>query len=74
MKDFRIQKFNLWLILAGFIVVIIGFLLMMGAPSGEQFNPDIFSTRRVIVAPLVLLAGFIFTIFAILYNPKKKEK
>ncbi|MCL2596716.1 MAG: DUF3098 domain-containing protein [Paludibacter sp.] len=74
MKDFRIGKINLWLILAGFIVIIIGFLLMMGAPSGEKFNPDIFSTRRIIIAPLVLLAGFIFVIFAILFNPKTKDK
>ena len=74
MKDFKIGKINLWLILAGCLVIIIGFLLMMGAPSGEEFNPDIFSTRRIIVAPMVLLAGFFFIIFAILYKPKTKNE
>lgn len=74
MKDFRIGKINLWLILAGFIIIIISFVLMTGAPSGVEFNPDIFSTRRIVVAPLVSLAGFLFIIFAILYKPKTKDK
>ncbi|MCL1867543.1 MAG: DUF3098 domain-containing protein [Paludibacter sp.] len=74
MKDLRIGKINLWLILVGFVVIIIGFLLMMGAPSGVEFNPDIFSTRRIVVAPMVLLAGFVFIIFAILYKHKNKKE
>ncbi|MDR2824880.1 MAG: DUF3098 domain-containing protein [Prevotellaceae bacterium] len=67
-------KINLWLIAAGFMVIIIGFALMMGAPSGVEFNPDIFSTRRIVVGPMVAFAGFIFIIFAILYKPKNEEK
>lgn len=73
MKDFRIGKINLWLIMAGFLVIIIGFVLMTGAPSGVEFNPDIFSNRRIIIGPMVVFAGFIFTIFAILYKPAKQE-
>jgi uncharacterized membrane protein len=74
MKDFRAGKINLWLIAGGFLVIIIGFILMTGAPSGVEFNPDIFSTRRIVVGPIVAFAGFIFIIFAILYNPPEKEK
>ena len=37
------------------------------------FNPDIFSARRIKVAPLVSLFGFVFIMFAIMYKPKAKE-
>lgn len=55
-------------------VVIIGFLLMSGASSTEStFNPDIFSGRRIKVAPLVCLVGFVSMIYAVVYKRKDKE-
>ena len=45
---------------------------MAGAPSGEVYNPDIFSFRRITVGPMISLFGFISMIFAILFRPKKK--
>ena len=55
-------------------VVIIGFLLMSGAGSTEtQFNPEIFSTRRIKVAPIVSFIGFIFMIYAVIRRPRKEE-
>jgi hypothetical protein len=54
---------------------VLGFILMSGAPTTEEaFNPDIFSTRRVVVAPLVSLFGFLFVIVAILWKTPKKVK
>lgn len=61
---------NLWLIAAGFVLVLIGFLLMTGSSTVSDFNPDIYSVRRIVVAPVVALAGFISIIFAILYKRK----
>jgi hypothetical protein len=54
----------------GVVIIILGFILMMGAPSGETYNPDIFSFRRIVLAPGVALFGFLFVIFGIL----KKDK
>lgn len=69
-KKFMLPKKNVWLIVAGFVVVIIGLLLMTGSKTITDFNPDIYSHRRIIVAPVVTLAGFMFIIFAILYKRK----
>jgi uncharacterized membrane protein len=73
-KNFRIAKTNLILIAVGLLIIVIGFLLMMGAPSGDTYNPDIFSTRRITVGPMISFFGFIFIIFAILFKPQNKEK
>jgi membrane-bound ClpP family serine protease len=72
-RNFAFDKTNFILLAAGMIVVLIGFILMSGSGSTEHtFNPDIFSARRIKVAPMVCLAGFIFMIFAILHQPKDK--
>jgi hypothetical protein len=70
-KNFALGKQNLLLIGIGVAIVVIGFLLMMGAPSTKTaFNPDIFSFRRIILAPGVALFGFIFVLFGILKKSK----
>ena len=70
-KNFALGKQNLILICIGVTIVILGFLLMTGAPSGQtQFNPDIFSFRRIVLAPGVALFGFIFVLFGILKKSK----
>ena len=59
------------LLAAGMVVIIIGFLLMTGPGSTEiTFEPDIFSVRRIKVAPLASFLGFIFMIYGILRKPK----
>ena len=74
-KDFALGKTNFILLGCGMAVVIIGFILMAGSGSTEQaFNPDIFSARRIKVAPIVCLIGFMSMIFAILYCPKKDKE
>jgi len=70
-KNFALGKQNLILIGIGVTFVILGFLLMMGAPSGQtEFNPDIFSFRRIVLAPGVALFGFLFVIFGIVKKSK----
>lgn len=71
------SKKNYILLAIGMAIVIIGLVLMSGEGSAEGvFNPDIFSVRRIKVAPVVSLFGFIFTMFAIMYKPKagKQDK
>ena len=61
------------LIAISVVIIVIGFALMVGEPSGmSEFNPDIFSFRRITLAPMVALFGFVVMILAIIYNPKKK--
>lgn len=67
-----LPKLNLYLIAVSFAIIVIGFVLMAGAPSGETYNPDIFSVRRITVGPMISLAGFVLMLFAILYRGKKK--
>ena len=67
-----LPKLNIILIGVAFVIIVLGFALMVGAPSGEVYNPDIFSFRRITVGPMIALFGFVFMIFAILFRPKKK--
>lgn len=54
-------------------LIIIGFILMAGPGSSVEggFNPDIFSTRRIVVGPAVTFLGFLLMAFAILFKPSK---
>ncbi len=74
--SFALGKQNYYLLAIGFVIIIIGFLLMMGGGSDDPqvFNADeLFSFRRITLAPLVILAGFIFEIYAIMKKPKEEE-
>ena len=69
------SKKNYILLAIGMAIVIIGLVLMSGKGSAEGvFNPDIFNARRIKVAPLVSLFGFVFIMFAIMYKPKAKKQ
>lgn len=58
-QKFAFDKVNFILLAIGMAIVIIGFLLMTGPTSSETvFEPDIFSVRRIKVAPVVCLFGF----------------
>ncbi len=69
-----LHKTNLLLIAVGVIIIVIGFLLMYGSSTELEFNPDIFSNRRLIVGPMISFFGFLFIIFAIFYKPKKNSE
>jgi len=73
-KNFAFDKVNFILLAIGMLVVIVGFLLMSGGGSTEtHYDPDIFSVRRIKVAPVVCLFGFVFMIYAIVRRPKDKD-
>lgn len=74
-QKFAFDKVNFILLAIGMAIVIIGFLLMSGPSSSETvFEPDIFSVRRIKVAPVVCLLGFLSMIYAVLRKPKIKEE
>ena len=59
---------NYLLLLVGAVVIVVGFILMSGGTKAtpEEFSYDIFSWRRITLAPIVVVAGFAFEIFAIM--------
>lgn len=68
-----LDKTNLVMILVGIAIIIVGFLLMAGGGSEDvtQFHPsDIFSFRRITLAPIVVIFGFAFEIYAIMKRPR----
>ena len=70
---FNIPKLNGILIAISVVIIVLGFALMAGEPSGATaYNPDIFSFRRITVGPMISLLGFIMMIVAILFKPRKK--
>ncbi len=75
MDKFSIPEKNVFIILAGLAIMILGYILMTGGGSGnpEEFSYEIFSTRRLTVAPLLILIGFITEIFGIMHRPKNKK-
>ena len=74
-RNYAFDRTNFILLAAGMVVVIIGFILMSGGSSTEEaFNPDIFSTMRVKVAPVVCLVGFLSLIYGIVRKPKDTSK
>ena len=74
--NFALGRENYKLLAIGFAVIVIGFLLMLGgkSESPDKFSDDIFSFRRITLAPIVVLAGFVFEIWAIMKKPKDVNK
>ena len=72
-RKFAFDKMNFILLGVGMAVVIVGFLLMAGSASTDTaYEPDIFSARRIKVAPVVCLLGFVSMIYAVIRKPKEK--
>lgn len=72
--NFAFGKWNYILLAAGAAAIILGFLLMMGPGSTEtHFEPDIFSFRRIKLAPAICFFGFVFVIVAIMHKPKSEN-
>lgn len=68
-------KINFYMMGGCLALIIIGFLLMSGGGSDDPtaFNPEIFSTRRIVVGPALSFLGFLLMAFAIIYTPKEKK-
>ncbi len=72
---FAFQKENYMIMLIGIGVLVIGYLLMVGGGSDnpKDFNPEIFSARRITIAPVTLLIGFGIVLYGIMKKPKVQE-
>ncbi|MDH6307482.1 putative membrane protein [Dysgonomonas sp. PFB1-18] len=72
-KNFAFGKLNYVICAVSVLLIIIGFILMTGPSSSVEggFEPDIFSTRRIVVAPMICFTGFLLMIVGILY-PRPK--
>lgn len=74
-SNFAFKKANYILLAIGVAAIILGFILMAGPGSTEtHFEPDIFSFRRIKLAPAVCFTGFIFIIYAIMHKPAAKRQ
>ena len=70
-KNLAFDKMNYIMLAVGMAVVVLGFILMSGGSSSEAaYDPDIFSARRIKVAPVVCLLGFVSMIYAVIRKPK----
>ena len=74
-NTFALTGENYKLMIIGLVAIVIGFLLMIGGGSDDPsvFNYDVFSFRRIALAPMLALFGFLFIIYAIMKKPKSKE-
>jgi hypothetical protein len=68
------KKINYLMLIAGVVTIIIGYLLMSGggSPDPNVFNgEELFSTRRITIAPMVVVFGYVIIGVGIMYRPKK---
>lgn len=75
-KKFAVDATGLWLMLAGLVVLFAGFALLSGGgvKDPQVFNYDMFDTRRLVVAPLVMLCGIVIEIYAIMRGHKSQKE
>lgn len=71
--DFPLSRNNCIIIVISLLLIVFGFVLMTGSPSTvSEYNPDIFSDRRIVVGPLLSFFGFVLMAVAIIVKPKSK--
>ncbi len=75
-KTFLFDKQNYYLMFTGLIIIVIGFMLMSGGRSSDPnvYSQEIFSFRRITLAPIVVLLGFALEVYAIMKKPKAKSE
>lgn len=75
-SEFIFGKKNYKFMLIGLGVILLGFILMAGGGSDDPnvWNPDVFSWRRIRLAPTLVLIGFGIQVYAILLDPNKDSK
>ena len=68
------SKSGLRIIMGACALIVAGFFLMAGQGRTDQaFNPDIFSPQRIVIAPLLCLAGYILIIIGVLISPSRRS-
>ncbi|MFP5471098.1 MAG: DUF3098 domain-containing protein [Bacteroidia bacterium] len=76
-KEFPLAKENYKLILIGLAVIVLGFILMAGGGSEDPnvfLEEELFSFRRITLAPALVIGGYIFIVYAIMKKPKATKK
>ena len=75
-KNFVFGKKNFIILAVSIVIIIFGFWLMSGGKTTEEtgFDPSIFNTRRIVIAPIVTMIGFALVIVAILKKPKENNQ
>ena len=73
-SQFAFGKENYKLLLVGLVLIAVGFLLMIGGGSDDPkvFSDEIFNFRRLTLAPILILSGYVVEIFAIMKKPKSQ--
>jgi hypothetical protein len=71
-SEFAFGKENFRLLFIGLALIAVGFILMIGGGSDDPnvFSPAIFDFQRITLAPILILAGYVIEIFAIMKKPK----
>ena len=74
--DFAFERINYIWMLIGLALLALGYILLVGggATNPDEFNNALFDTRRLVIAPILMVAGIIVEICAILLKPKKKSQ
>lgn len=69
------RKWNYILMILGAVLLCVGYICLSGGGSDDptQFSEAIFNTRRLVVAPILMLGGLVIEIFAIMWHPKAKK-
>ena len=72
-KDFLFNKRRYRILFISIFIIALGFIIMSGGESSDPdiFNDEIYNFRRIRLAPLMVVLGFILCIFSILYKDKK---
>ena len=74
-KAMPFGKQNFIIVLIGLALIALGFILMIGGGSNDPdvFNEQMFNFRRLTLAPILVLSGFVVEIVAIFWKGKKQE-
>ena len=72
-SEFPLETKNFKWLAVSALLIVIGFLLMLGSGSTEEFNPDIFSARRIVVGPTIAFIGFVAMGVSIIIRPGHKN-
>jgi hypothetical protein len=72
--DFAFERINYIWMLVGVALLILGYILLVGggAKTPDEFNYSLFDTRRLVIAPILMVLGIAVEIYAILLKPKNK--
>ena len=72
--QFPLVRLNFILMIIAGVMIVLGFILMTGSSSTpEQFNPDIFSTRRIVIGPTISFLGFVLMAVGIIWPAKLSD-